>query len=382
MFSDRLNAIMNIADVSNSLLSRSVYLSPSYIERLRSGTRTLPKKHEYLSSICTCLADSLENDYQINALNNLLQVNIDKETPVETVALYIEQWLLSTEQDLPASAFSPQITAPSSQTDSNITFVYGNKGKRRAVEMFFDRILKEEQPQTLLLFSDEDMSWLYEDSSFAMLWAETFKEVLAKGNRVKIIHTISRDINEMMEAIHKWLPIYATGMIEPYFYPRIRDGILRRTLFIAPDTAAVISSSIQNDTSGMLNQYITDSEAVNALHLEFERYFSLCMPLMKIFTERNANSYANAFEQIASKEGNAMIYCSNSDIATTEGIFTSMLLKDKGHLLSREDIPDGMLLYIKDGIGLVMIRQTIPQAAFIIDSPALVNTFWDYFKNR
>lgn len=86
-------------------------------------------------------------------------------------------------------------------------------------------ILQENTPQTLLLFSDEDMSWLYEDAAFAARWAELFKEIIERGNRVKIIHTITRDINDMFEAIVKWIPIYMTGAVEPYFYPKLRDGL-------------------------------------------------------------------------------------------------------------------------------------------------------------
>ena len=46
--------------------------------------------------------------------------------------------------------------------------------------------------------------------------------------------------------------------VEPYCYPRLRDGLFQRTLFIAPNTAAVLSSSVQQDTDGMLNLFLTD----------------------------------------------------------------------------------------------------------------------------
>lgn len=82
------------------------------------------------------------------------------------------------------------------------------------------------------------MAWLYEDAAFAARWAELFTRVLMQGNRVRIIHTVARDMNEMLEAVTKWIPIYMTGAVEPYCYPRLRDGLFRRTLFIAPRTAA------------------------------------------------------------------------------------------------------------------------------------------------
>ena len=72
------------------------------------------------------------------------------------------------------------------------------------------------------------------DADYAQLWARLMVRVLTRGNRIKIIHTISRDLGEMLSAISQWMPLYMIGAIEPYFYPKKRDGIFKRTLFIAP----------------------------------------------------------------------------------------------------------------------------------------------------
>ena len=116
-------------------------------------------------------------------------------------------------------------------------------------------------------------------------------------------------MNEMLEAITKWMPIYMTGMIEPYCYPRLRDGVLQRTLFIAPNTAAVVSSSVQQETEGMLNLFITDRAALDALVSEYEHYFALCRPLMRIYTESNAESFQRIAESISAADGNAYLCC-------------------------------------------------------------------------
>ena len=41
MFAERFDALMNIAEVSNSLLSRAVHINSSHIGRLRTGARPL-----------------------------------------------------------------------------------------------------------------------------------------------------------------------------------------------------------------------------------------------------------------------------------------------------------------------------------------------------
>ena len=324
MFAERFDALMNIAEVSNSLLGRDVNMNPSHIGRLRSGARPLPKRHEYLSDMCRYLTRHIKKEYQINALQKLTGISSATLASPESASLYLEQWLLEQEADTSVatgrlisgfSRLAPRpVTVSADSAAAEVpqkyaTYLYGNAGKRKAVEQFFMAILQEEQPQTLLLFSDENMAWLYEDAVFAARWAELFAMVIQKGNRVKIIHTVSRDMNEMLEAVTKWIPIYMTGMIEPYCYPRLRDGVFQRTLFIAPNTAAVVSSSVQQDTDGMLNLFITDRPALDALSAEYEHYFNLCRPLMRIFAERDADAFHKAAGSLAAADGDAYLCC-------------------------------------------------------------------------
>lgn len=100
-----------------------------------------------------------------------------------------------------------------------------------------------DQPQTLLLFFDEKMNWLTGDSAYTARWAAALTEVLATGNRIRIVHTVTRNVDEMILGVVKWLPIYMTASIEPLYYPGSRDDLFQRTLFIAPSTAAIVANS-------------------------------------------------------------------------------------------------------------------------------------------
>ena len=55
MFVERFDALMNIAELSNSQLGREISMNPSRIGRLRSGARPLPKHHEFLPRMCAYL---------------------------------------------------------------------------------------------------------------------------------------------------------------------------------------------------------------------------------------------------------------------------------------------------------------------------------------
>lgn len=344
MFAERFDALMNIAEISNSMLARAVYMTPSHISRLRSGVRTLPKKHDYLTPICQFIANHFKKEYQVKALQKLTGIGTVIIDSADDIALYLENWLLEQEQDSSVSigrlvsgssnAFlksEPFSSAEEVSEDNTGIYyaehLYGNAGKRKAVEQFFLMILEEKKPQTILLFSDENMAWLYEDMAFAARWTELFTKVILKGNRVKIVHTVARDMNEIVEAVAKWTPIYTTGMIEPYYYPRLRDGIFQHTMFIAPNTAAIISSSVQQNTEGMLNLFLTDRRALEAIVKEYENYLSLCRPLMRIFSEKDEKDFKRAIGGLYGTEGNACLCCNTPPLFAMPELLVNELAK-------------------------------------------------------
>lgn len=175
------------------------------------------------------------------------------------------------------------------------------------MEAFLSELCALEVPQTLLLYSDEDMGWLYEDAAFSRRWASLLAALISKGGRIIIVHTVSREIGEMLEAIQKWLPLYTSGAIEPYYCPKLRDNVFHRTLFIAKGHSALISDSVGSHTQEALNILISDAAAVRALEIEFEDYFALCKPLVKVFGPRNVEQFRDMLTEFEKADGDMLV---------------------------------------------------------------------------
>lgn len=318
MFAEKLNFLMNITATQNSMLAFAVSLDASHISRLRHGSRRLPKNESFVMPMAKYFARNITDSFQKKTLADVLHLKNGYPKDEELASDILYKWLLSneTESSTDVSTFlmgfsSTGKASQNSISDSKIefsyeesknNFYYGNEGKREAVIRFLSNIVKEKEPQTLLLFSDEDMSWLNEDLEFARKWTSLLLKVLQMGNKIKIIHTISRNSDEMMEALTKWLPIYMTGAVQSYYYPKLRDGVFKRTMFIAPKTAAVISNSVKNDTSEMLNIYVDTPFAIASVETEFSRFMSMCRPLMTIMNAVSRDRFWKEFADFQSIE--------------------------------------------------------------------------------
>ena len=197
-----------------------------------------------------------------------------------------------------------------------VSIYYGIDGKRKAAVLALNAVLALRQPATLLLFSDEETSWMTEDPAFAKQWAELMFQVIARGHRMKVIHTINRRFDEMLSAIGQWMPLYMTGGIEPFYYPKMRDGVFRRTLFIAPETVALVSSSVGEGTIHAANELHTDPKAIAAYEDEFQNYLKLCNPLMLIFTEKDRDAALHTLLEFEKEGGISFIKTESLSLLT------------------------------------------------------------------
>lgn len=276
-FGRKLDYIMRILGLSNSRLSKRVPISASYVSRLRSGERKLPANPPFLSSLAEFLAATTARSGRRTEVFALLGVKVEESAGADDPLVpAIERWLVD---DTPLPERTDEGTDLRTEAIRAWPY-YGNEGKRMAVDRFLSAVLSAPTPQTLFLYSDEPMGWIVDDPVFLRHWASLLHAVVEKGVRITIIHTIKRDFNEMYHAISRWIPLHLSGAIDSYYCPRIHDGLFHRTMFIAPKTACILSSSIQGKCEGMMNLYLSDTAAIRSAMKEYRNFLHLCRPLV------------------------------------------------------------------------------------------------------
>ncbi len=324
-FSKKLDFLMNITRTTNSALALYTSLDASYISRLRSGSRRPVEGSGYLKAMADYFSRHCGDDIKKAAISDIMNNPAIKTYSSGKISANIHQWLVQPhkEEGLPIEGFlrslsdfnlkktpvprlGAEFTIPTGSSVSTEAF-YGIEGKREAVIAFLMQVISQSAPRTLYLYSDEELSWLSGSREFLSRWAMLLSLAIQKGNKIKIIHTVSRNIDEMITAISEWLPIYMSGAIEPYYYPRLRDGIYKRTLFLAPNTTAVVSHSISDRTAENVNFLIKDEAVIHALTKEFHDYLAICRPLMRIFTPASKKEYFSLLSEFENESANAIV---------------------------------------------------------------------------
>ena len=346
-FSHKLNILMTTFSISNSRLAMALSVDPSLISRWRSGSRTPSKKNHYIENIAAFFVGRIEKNFQRTALLEILKLPPALPLQDEELEKNLIQWLDNNPQSedtmidnllyqLQTFGQSRPIHTPPntdlSLPEGEMTSVqpfYGIRGKQAGVLQFLSMVLASPTPSTLLLYSDESMDWLNTDPEYYLVWGYIATMMLKKGHRIRIIHTLQRDIAEIHEAIERWLPLYMTGSIEPYYYPRYREQIFRRTLFVAPGIASFTSVSLADTAGNAAHQLSTDSRTIHGLTEEFNRFLSFCRPLIKVVSGKELETFPTLRTELDEQPGNMIASgVFPSSLTLPEGLLPSLMLED------------------------------------------------------
>jgi len=347
-FFEKLDFLMNVTNTSNSALALNIKLDPSHISRLRRGERSALKNENCIGAMAAYFSRHCEQEYQQKAIAEALDLGAlpnDEGRLSDCIA----KWLITGSKsgtDTVESFLSGLSKIKSRQTVSvlgstggagtdrkkgDTAVFFGIEGKRQAVIEFLSDAIAAGRPQTLLLFSDEATDWMAEARDFALQWSCLMSQFLTKGGRIKIIHTVSRDLDEMLSAISQWMPLYMSGSIEPYYYPKKRDGVFKRTLFIAPNVSAVVSTSVGGTADKAANVLLRDPVAIASYEREFREYLGLCRPLMRIFTPKDEKAYFDSLHAFEKEQSDSIIKTVSLSLLTMpEDLFLSIMSRQEG----------------------------------------------------
>ncbi len=479
-FADKLDLLMKITNTSNVVLARNISMDASFISRLRRGVRTPARNVTYLQAMAEYFARNCSAEYQKAALWEAVKSSSQIQ-PSESLEMIIYKWLNEKEALAadPINAFLDGIihfqfrkmeSAEGADLDkiackaiSEVEVFYGVNGKQTAVLTFLSLVLKSKSQQTILLYSDEDMGWLTGNREFTTQWACLLLQFLKRGNRIKIIHSINRNFDEMMVGIKQWVPLYMTGAIEPYYYPKTRDGLFRQTMFIAPDAAAAVtSSSVGSTTQNAANFLFTNNETVQALSEEYRYFLHLCCPLMHISTPSNKEEYLSLLTEFEDEKASTIVKADGlTNITMPLAVLNSMMIRIENsraeqlssylqkriekfheclqkfrfteifslpslerifagevavtlsdtlsetelfytpeeyrqhlhniiHLLetcdnycvhvTRDKHLDGVIVYVREDVGVLVVKTSLPSVVFAINESNMTAAFWDYLS--
>lgn len=294
-FGDRLDKVMSLTGLSNSRLSRMLNVDASLISRYRTGVRTPKANREMIPRLGSLLWQNVQSSGSLSTLSLIM------DFPEESIdEQYFCNWLFDFDafNDMGSAAAERLLDVFNSYTagsrlpvpaipDTVISSVLSDKreqyqsdtGLQEAVIRFLASALKV-QAKELWLYSDQNTDWLFGDPSFTVKWAVLMQECVRSGIRIRIIHNLNRDLNEMIDAIGGWLPLYMSGMIEPFYCREPESKRFTHTIFLCPHQACIEGCHVLGTEKDGIYLYHTDKQRLENARKAFEKLMESADPLI------------------------------------------------------------------------------------------------------
>ena len=299
VFGEKLNAVMELAEISNIRLGNLVNIDTSYISRFRNGLRSPKSNPRTMDAICTALLRRLGEQNRIKQLAALMKADPDALTDEEEAFSLFHDWLYDTEKTDSSSVIEklletidtfsidaktplPSFEEVAATVKCEDTVYFGSTGLQNAVIRFLGGVISGGGKE-LYLYSDQNMNWLT-DPAFRLKWAALMLCCVQKGIKIHVIHNVDRDVSEMIEAIISWLPLYMSGMIRSYYCKKQKNLRFSNTVFLCPGVACIKGSNVigTEDQNGEY-RYDTDTKILEMHQAAFHSLLADAKQLVRIY---------------------------------------------------------------------------------------------------
>ncbi|MGN1016972.1 MAG: hypothetical protein ACI4PL_08245 [Faecousia sp.] len=290
-FSEKLIFLMNITQTSNKELAMELGVDRSLISLLRSGKRGVPKSVKRMARV---FAERSTADFQRYALSDMLGIlALRSALPVQEVADYLEKWLLEDRDmvrdvekglqgvsEIPALQGNP---APVVIPQGQAAFYFGDEGRREVLLKIMQEIRQAEKPCTVMMVVDDNMEWMLSDYALTKRIQTEMLELARSGVSFCQIVPPMNYVNRYTESLQFWLPLYATGKLKAYYYPRLRGNLYRHSIYVLPGHCAQFNTSIAAGGVNDVTMFTREKTLVDVYERQFREHLSMCRPALTMY---------------------------------------------------------------------------------------------------
>lgn len=233
MFYQKLDYLMRLTSTSNTSLAKQMDVVPSYISKIRSGKRKMPKNAEFMEKMCACFMPKLRGEL-LEEFSAVVGNSYSSDLRYTQLDSMLSAWL---NDDSPASA--TYLAQPKSTMLPRSMAYTGENGLREGF-MRMLRLLEDcEKGSTVFLYSEKVLSELLSDHSFFKLFKGVIYSAVERGVQLNIINPTDSKPQYFIKSADIFTPLMASGLVDAYFYPHFVDGMFQHTLFIISGKAVL-----------------------------------------------------------------------------------------------------------------------------------------------
>ena len=291
----RLDLLINTFKTSNAALARYVNLDSSSISRYRSGRRGIGLEDPVLRELCRYFAFLCRSQGIPKELAAEISVSPDEAANDEYMTAKLFEWFREAGSAAPTGVLLQGIDSakthkalPHVRTEKaeSVKYAgemfYGADGVYAAFLKFTKTVLAGKKPTNIHIFAS-DFSWFARAPLFRDGWTALMQEMLSRGHRVRIIHNLNLDADEMFRSAESWIPLYTSGQVEPYYLTLPNRSLLREYAGAADGLCSMRFSCFKGKEQEVTAVFSKSPEKAAFIKKQFDNLLACAKPLVKTY---------------------------------------------------------------------------------------------------
>ena len=229
----KLDALMNAFRTTNAELARYANADGSSISRYRSGKRSVRRDDPILRSFCRYFAFLCQSRGVPSALADEIGASAAAGEEAEALAARLFDWmcedcggrrglarsLLKSMESARGAADEAEPPPSGGARETNVRLYSGAGGVLAAAGDFARAAGEDGEPRGIYVYTSY-LSWFAREPRFAGSCAALLRGMAERGHKVKSVHNIGFDAEEIFDMIETWLPLFFTGNVEARYLTR------------------------------------------------------------------------------------------------------------------------------------------------------------------
>lgn len=297
-FGERLNAVMELACLSDVRFAELLGLDAACISRYRCGLRSPLTNTELMDAMCSQLLDRIQALHHMRKLYDMtgMPAGVDSflsfrkwlfRDGTASDSLCIERLLDQIDNYTPDDADLLPLEQAIGAPQPERPYYIGADGMRHAMIRFLTDALQK-HASAIWLYSDQNLEWLIGDAAFAARWSALMRHCVQAGIRIRIIHNFNLSPGEMLEGLRSWLPLYCSGLIESYYCQMECGRRFSHTLYVIPEIACIEGCTTDSADVPAAYHYHTAPEIVSIYENIFNSLLKNSNPLAQLQSRASA----------------------------------------------------------------------------------------------
>lgn len=389
--SNNLNELINGLNINLKDMSKYISFDSSYISRVRYNKIKPSEPLTFINKISNYIKIKYTSETDLNTLKEFFNQDniIDLEKLVKDYLLnnksnnYISDFLINLD-NFDLNDYIKVIKFDELKVPNLLIYhvknknYYGLEEMKKAEIDFFKAAVLSKNKSDIYMMSDMKMEDMASDIEFGKKWMLGIAFCLKKGIHINIIHNLDRPFKEMILGLESWIPLYMTGLINPFYLKDYKDNVFEHLNYFKYPIS-LTGEAIKGHHEKGKYYLTTNLKEINYYQEKTNNLFKKALPLMEIYNNSSTNSFKSFLNNSLNIKEKRERYLTSLPIFTIENNLLLSILKRNN--LNDDEI-NKILDYKKEeenNINLILENNIIIDNCYEFDNSylALENIFYE-----